>query len=153
MFFIYSHFLLIIVSFETKEEHLKGCGLVEAKVRHLGTILERNGFIRMVHANPEIFELSPECCKKTSPNSVFAVGMEFHQLVAGASIDLTTKVQKFTDVGKYTYWRKIVFVYQNYIKMTVFTFFPSFLIIVMRHAISNNIYSETSRIETKYVKK
>lgn len=131
----YKHFILLIASSSTKDEHLEWYGLVESKIRHLVTILERNRFIQLVHANPEIFKVKPDYFKnerklmdgnnevtyEERPNSLWAVGLEFHKISA-ASINLTAEIQNFTNA-------------------------------VMKHATAIKMYKETMRIEAKYVKK
>ncbi|XP_065199596.1 poly(A) polymerase type 3 isoform X1 [Planococcus citri] len=130
----YKHFILLIASSSTTEEHLEWYGLVEAKVRHLVTILEKNKCICQVHANPEIFKLKPDYFEtigsespkenepvEQRPNSLWAVGLEFAE-VKGASINLTPEIQNFTNA-------------------------------VMKHANGIKMYKETMKIETKYVRR
>ncbi len=96
---------------KTKEEHLEWNGLLEAKIRHLVTVLERNEHIEIVHVNPEIFKLKPDYFKTDGasgsanqsceevPNSLWFIGLKFGQ-VSRVSINLTGEIQKFTDEGK-----------------------------------------------------
>lgn len=112
IFSFFRHFILLIASSSTKDEHLEWYGLVESKIRHLVTILERNRFIQLVHANPEIFKVKPDYFKnerklmdgnnevtyEERPNSLWAVGLEFHKISA-ASINLTAEIQNFTNAG------------------------------------------------------
>ena len=51
----YRHFIVLICSANTKEDHLAWCGLVESKIRILVANFERNPGVNLVHVNPEQF--------------------------------------------------------------------------------------------------
>ncbi|KAK7590419.1 hypothetical protein V9T40_002032 [Parthenolecanium corni] len=126
----YKHFIMLLASSHTNEEHLRWTGLLEAKIRHLVAILERNMFIETVHVNPSIFKLRQDFFKVETadgihfeelPNSLWFIGLKFGPISYG-SINLTREIQKFTDE-------------------------------VMKHANNINMYQETMKIEAKYVKR
>ena len=99
--FFYSHFLLLVTSSATKEDHLEWYGLVESKLRQLVSLLERNPLISLVHVNTESFKLKAELTEdaKETPNSVWAIGLEFHKITS-ANINLTHEVQGFANAGE-----------------------------------------------------
>lgn len=101
---------MLLASSHTNEEHLRWTGLLEAKIRHLVAILERNMFIETVHVNPSNFKLRPDFFKVETadgvhyeelPNSLWFIGLKFGQISYG-SINLTREIQKFTDEGTCT---------------------------------------------------
>lgn len=60
-FYRYNHFLVLLVTSRSADDHLEWCGLVESKVRYLIGNLERNKFIALAHVNPRCFnEISAE---------------------------------------------------------------------------------------------
>lgn len=60
-FYRYNHFLVLLVTSRSAEDHLEWCGLVESKIRYLIGNLERNLFIALAHVNPKCFnEISAE---------------------------------------------------------------------------------------------
>lgn len=60
-FYRYNHFLVLLVTSRSAEDHLEWVGLVESKVRYLIGNLERNQFIALAHVNPRCFnEISAE---------------------------------------------------------------------------------------------
>lgn len=99
-FFRYRHFIVLLVSSQTSEDHLEWCGLVESKIRFLIGNLERNAHIALAHVNPKCFEhhgdklLSgegePEKC------SMWFIGLEFERS-ENLNVDLTDNIQSFTD--------------------------------------------------------
>lgn len=98
---------MLLASSHTNEEHLRWTGLLEAKIRHLVAILERNMFIETVHVNPSIFKLRQDFFKVETadgihfeelPNSLWFIGLKFGPISYG-SINLTREIQKFTDEG------------------------------------------------------
>lgn len=107
--FRYRHFLVLLVSSQTAEDHLEWCGLVESKVRYLVGNLERNQHISLAHVNPKCFERS----KQTSLNgsitdandklitapfcSMWFIGMEFKK-TENLNVDLTESIQNFTNL-------------------------------------------------------
>lgn len=123
-FYRYTHFLVLLATSRSAEDHLEWCGLVESKVRHLITNLERNQFIAMAHVHPKCFnemnavamtnievkmreEMAEE--KKASltdsdstlpalqPHcSLWFIGLEFEQ-TENLNVDLTDNIQNFTD--------------------------------------------------------
>lgn len=52
----YRHFIVLLVSSSTADDHLEWCGLIESKVRILIGNLERNQHINLAHVNPKCFE-------------------------------------------------------------------------------------------------
>ncbi|XP_065199639.1 poly(A) polymerase type 3-like [Planococcus citri] len=127
----YKHLMFLIASSSTNDEHLEWRGLIEAKVWHLVTFLERNPGVCKVHVNPEIFELTTDYFKNNGsdspkendqveqkPNSMWVLGLEFNE-VKGTSLNLTPEIQDFTNA-------------------------------VMRHANGIKMYRETMKIVAKY---
>lgn len=135
-FMKYKHFIVLIATSATKEEHLEWYGLVESKIRHLVLILEKNKHIHIVHANPEVFKLKEGSIfphrdseepdedfvdPAELPNSLWFVGLEFVK-VGILNINLTHEIQNFINA-------------------------------VLRHATGIKMYKETMKIEAKYVRR
>lgn len=55
-FLKYRHFIVLLVSSSTADDHLEWCGLIESKIRILIGNLERNQHINLAHVNPKCFE-------------------------------------------------------------------------------------------------
>ncbi|GAB0097190.1 Poly(A) polymerase [Sergentomyia squamirostris] len=95
-FFQYRHFIVLLVSSHTAEDHLEWCGLVESKVRCLILNLERNLHIALAQVNPKCFDQTPSK-NSTSPFcSMWFIGLEF-QRMENLNVDLTESIQTFTD--------------------------------------------------------
>lgn len=106
----YRHFIVLLVSSQTPEDHLEWCGLVESKVRYLINNLERNQHISLAHVNPKCFEPtksvtsngnSSTCDKNDSvilaPHcSMWFIGLEFER-TENLNVDLTESIQHFTN--------------------------------------------------------
>jgi poly(A) polymerase len=60
----YRHFIVLLVSSATADDHLEWCGLIESKIRILIGNLERNQHINLAHVNPKCFEKSTGTQKK-----------------------------------------------------------------------------------------
>lgn len=116
----YRHFIVLLVSSSTADDHLEWCGLIESKIRLLIANLERNIHINLAHVNPKCFDKVPS--KKDnivtaksdesgeekpvvdgSENeaesefcSMWFIGLEFERS-ANLNVDLTTNIQAFTD--------------------------------------------------------
>lgn len=60
----YRHFIVLLVSSTTADDHLEWCGLIESKIRILIGNLERNQHINLAHVNPKCFEKSTGALKK-----------------------------------------------------------------------------------------
>lgn len=107
--FRYRHFLVLLVSSQTAEDHLEWCGLVESKVRCLVGFLERNQHISLAHVNPKCFERSKQASLNgslTDANdklitaafcSMWFIGMEFKK-TENLNVDLTESIQTFTNL-------------------------------------------------------
>lgn len=63
-FLKYRHFIVLLVSSATADDHLEWCGLIESKIRILIGNLERNQHINLAHVNPKCFERSTGVAKK-----------------------------------------------------------------------------------------
>lgn len=63
-FLKYRHFIVLLVSSATADDHLEWCGLIESKIRILIGNLERNQHINLAHVNPKCFEKSTGNAKK-----------------------------------------------------------------------------------------
>lgn len=55
-FLKYRHFIVLLVSSATADDHLEWCGLIESKIRILIGNLERNQHIQLAHVNPKSFD-------------------------------------------------------------------------------------------------
>ncbi|VVC95682.1 unnamed protein product [Leptidea sinapis] len=55
----YKHFIVLLASSAGADDHLQWCGLIESKIRHLITTLERNQHITIAHVNPECYNSVP----------------------------------------------------------------------------------------------
>ena len=63
-FLKYRHFIVLLVSSSTADDHLEWCGLIESKIRILIGNLERNQHINLAHVNPQCFEKPVSTTKK-----------------------------------------------------------------------------------------
>ncbi|KAG4070505.1 hypothetical protein HA402_005737 [Bradysia odoriphaga] len=93
-FFRYRHFIVLLVSSQSAEDHLEWCGLVESKIRLLINNLERNLHIALAHVNPKCFQQiqqlqAPFC-------SMWFIGLEFEKS-ENLNVDLTENIQGFTN--------------------------------------------------------
>lgn len=117
----YRHFIVLLVSSATADDHLEWCGLIESKIRILIGNLERNQHINLAHVNPKCFE-KPAGSAKSKDNksntadnksetsndnneesqndsdycSMWFIGLEFERS-ANLNVDLTVNIQSFTD--------------------------------------------------------
>ncbi|XP_019871884.1 poly(A) polymerase type 3 isoform X2 [Aethina tumida] len=91
----YRHFIVLLVSAETPEDHLEWCGLVESKVRLLVGTLERNQYITLAHINPECFDQLESQKEPGVITSMWFIGLEFAK-VENLNINLTNDIQLFT---------------------------------------------------------
>ncbi|XP_041985907.1 poly(A) polymerase alpha isoform X2 [Aricia agestis] len=55
----YRHFIVLLASSAKPHDQLTWCGLIESKIRHLITTLERNQHITIAHVNPECYNSVP----------------------------------------------------------------------------------------------
>lgn len=115
-FFQYRHFIVLLVSSQTAEDHLEWCGFIESKIRVLITHVERNVHISLAHVNPKCFDQIPLGSKtaaddktKTQQNgdanktlvsapfcSMWFIGLEFKK-TENLNVDLTESIQNFTN--------------------------------------------------------
>lgn len=106
--FRYRHFIVLLVSSQTAEDHLEWCGLVEAKVRILIGHLERNQHIALAHVNPKCFDTVNNSQNSRSQEeeqtqsitsspfcSMWFIGLEFER-TENLNVDLTESIQNFT---------------------------------------------------------
>lgn len=63
-FLKYRHFIVLLVSSSTADDHLEWCGLIESKIRILIGNLERNQHINLAHVNSKCFEKPTSAIKK-----------------------------------------------------------------------------------------
>lgn len=130
----YRHFLVLLVSSQTAEDHLEWCGLVESKVRYLVGNLERNQYISLAHVNPKCFDRQEKQAAMngtitdandklvTAPYcSMWFIGMEFKK-TENLNVDLTESIQNFTNL-------------------------------VHKHATSINLQKEGMEIEARHVRR
>lgn len=106
----YRHFIVLLVSSQSAEDHLEWCGLVESKVRLLITNLERNQHISLAHVNPKCFERTKSAAGSnvgsgndvtdklvSAPHcSMWFIGLEFER-TENLNVDLTESIQQFTN--------------------------------------------------------
>lgn len=59
-FMRYRHFIVLIASNPNKEQYMDWVRLVESKIRHLVSALEKNQHINLVHINPQGFQQTKE---------------------------------------------------------------------------------------------
>lgn len=69
----YRHFIVLLVSSSTADDHLEWCGLIESKIRILIGNLERNQHINLAHVNPKCFEKSTGSAKEKGSNAAAAI--------------------------------------------------------------------------------
>lgn len=105
----YRHFLVLLVSSQTAEDHLEWCGLVESKIRYLVGSLDKNQHISLAHVNPNCFErVKPAVINGnitdandkliTAPFcSMWFIGMDFKK-TENLNVDLTECIQGFTNL-------------------------------------------------------
>ncbi|KAL0810507.1 hypothetical protein ABMA28_010628 [Loxostege sticticalis] len=55
----YKHFIVLLAAAASTDDQLQWCGLIESKIRHLITTLERNQHITIAHVNPECYNSVP----------------------------------------------------------------------------------------------
>ncbi|XP_043226235.1 poly(A) polymerase type 3-like isoform X1 [Amphibalanus amphitrite] len=91
----YRHYLMIVVSADTEDDLLEFRGLVESKIRHLVTSLDRNQNISLVHVNPETLPPPPDSAPGAH-SCVWALGLVFNKS-EHLNVDLTLEIQNFTE--------------------------------------------------------
>lgn len=107
LFFLkYKHFIMLLVSANTPEDHLEWSGLVESKIRLLVGNLERNQYINLAHINPESFQVpesmhsdlfsSPNAGNKQRCSTMWFIGLELEK-AENLNLDLTRDIQIFTE--------------------------------------------------------
>ncbi|XP_045462081.1 poly(A) polymerase type 3 [Harmonia axyridis] len=97
LFFLkYRHFIVLLVSANTPEDHLEWCGLVESKVRLLIGNLERNQYIKLAHINPENFNLLESQIQPNQQSVMWFIGLEFAKS-EHLNLDLTIDIQTFIE--------------------------------------------------------
>ncbi|TKR60665.1 hypothetical protein L596_027878 [Steinernema carpocapsae] len=95
----YKHFIALVCSASTKEDHLVYCGLVESKIRFLVAALERSAAVNMVHVNPKQYEpLRPlqVPVEEDVTATVWFVGVDLNKQLK-KNIDLAKEIQIFGD--------------------------------------------------------
>ncbi|XP_044756486.1 poly(A) polymerase type 3 [Coccinella septempunctata] len=95
-FLKYRHFIVLLVSANTAEDHLEWCGLVESKVRLLIGNLERNQYITLAHINPESFSLLEAQKQQNQHCIMWFIGLEFAKS-EHLNLDLTIDIQNFIE--------------------------------------------------------
>ncbi|KAJ3634788.1 hypothetical protein MTP99_007733 [Tenebrio molitor] len=97
LFFMkYKHFIVLLVSAESAEDHLEWCGLVESKFRLLIGNLERNQFITLAHINPESFSQLESQREPNTHCAMWFIGLEFAK-TENLNVNLTYDIQSFTE--------------------------------------------------------
>ncbi|XP_035450928.1 poly(A) polymerase type 3 [Spodoptera frugiperda] len=124
----YKHFIVLLASSASPDDQLQWCGLIESKIRHLITTLERNTHITIAHVNPECYnsvplntnngqplalppgapmpaDPSPEVKKNENGEvianycSMWFIGLVFEK--TNLNVDLTCDIQTFTEAVNY----------------------------------------------------
>ncbi|KOB64831.1 Poly a polymerase, partial [Operophtera brumata] len=119
----YKHFIVLLASSATTDDQLQWCGLVESRIRHLITHLERNQQITIAHVNPECYNsvplytnngqplALPPVCSIKKPTCVFQgvvlpnycsmwfIGLVFEKNIL--NVDLTSDISSFTKAVHY----------------------------------------------------
>lgn len=91
----YRHFIVLEASSATEEDQLQWEGLVESKVRHLISSLERES-ISLAHVWPRTYPAASDSGSKT-PACYWFVGLVVGGGVGG-QLDLTAPIKTFTDI-------------------------------------------------------
>lgn len=102
----YRHFIVLLVSSQSAEDHLEWCGLVESRVRTLIGMLANNQHISLAHVNPKCFERTKVASggngggdagdKPVMHCSMWFIGLEFER-TENLNVDLTESIQYFTN--------------------------------------------------------
>lgn len=92
----YKHFIVLLASASTADDHLEWCGLVESKVRHLIGNLERNQHITLAHVNPDSFPHLDAQADTATYCSMWFIGLDFLKS-ENLNVDLTYDIQSFTE--------------------------------------------------------
>ncbi|CAH0718570.1 unnamed protein product, partial [Brenthis ino] len=119
----YKHFIMLMASSARAPDQLQWCGLVESKIRHLITTLERNQHITIAHVNPECYNsvplntnngqplalppgtpVPPENANengevKANVCSMWFIGLVFDK--TNVNVDLTYDISSFTEAVHY----------------------------------------------------
>lgn len=95
-FLKYRHFIVLLVSADSSDDHLEWCGLVESKVRLLIATLEHNPYIKLAHINPESFSQLETQREPNTHCSMWFIGLEFNYR-ENLNVDLTSDIKKFTE--------------------------------------------------------
>ena len=89
----YKHFIVLIAS-----NSAEFIGLVESKIRHLVTNLEKHKCIKLAHVNPKSFEITESNEEgKEDQLVLWFIGLSFDASQSNLSIDLTPDIQYFID--------------------------------------------------------
>ncbi|XP_026324473.1 poly(A) polymerase type 3 [Hyposmocoma kahamanoa] len=124
----YKHFIVLLASSGSADDQLQWCGLIESRIRHLITTLERNQHITLAHVNPECYNsvplhanggqplaLPPDAVVHTDPApeikkndngevipnlcSMWFIGLVFEK--TNVNVDLTYDISSFTKAVHY----------------------------------------------------
>uniref|UniRef100_A0AC34RE68 Poly(A) polymerase RNA-binding domain-containing protein n=1 Tax=Panagrolaimus sp. JU765 TaxID=591449 RepID=A0AC34RE68_9BILA len=97
----YKHFICLLCTTESEEDHLTFGSLVESKIRHLITFFERNQCVNLCHINPKKFKPLPNCELSVPYENpvvtLWFVGLELNKQMR-KNIDLTNEIQQFSDL-------------------------------------------------------
>ncbi|XP_026701063.1 poly(A) polymerase gamma [Athene cunicularia] len=95
----YNHYIVLMASASTEEQHLEWVGLVESKIRVLVANFERNEFITIAHVKPESFPGNKEFHKRSRYVSMWFLGLRFKKLenAERLNVDLTYDIHLFQD--------------------------------------------------------
>lgn len=77
-FFIYRHYLVVVVTGDEKRRFKERCGLVESRLRVLVNNLENNRYVKLAHVNCRAFGKGPQDDDVEFVKKWF-VGIEFDQ--------------------------------------------------------------------------
>lgn len=94
-FFVkYRHYLMVIATASCEDDLLEFRGLVESKIRHLVTSLDRNQCINLVHVSPDTLPTDTDTVGTHS--CVWALGLVFNK-AEHLNVDITMEIQSFTE--------------------------------------------------------
>ena len=94
----YKHFIVLEASSNSEEEQLEWYGLVESKVRHLISNLERDPSISLAHVWPKTYPSLEEGREKTCCYWFIGIVVKPASEGGNSNLDLTTAIKKFSEL-------------------------------------------------------
>ncbi|XP_055345537.1 poly(A) polymerase type 3-like [Paramacrobiotus metropolitanus] len=120
-FFLYNHFIIVMVSAKTKEDLKSWKGCVESRLRTLVTQLENNEFLTVAHIWPSDLPMKPEYAAPGAVGIQWFVGLDFDFPKGGkVNLNLTHDVNTFLEsvrsFGRHSTWKEGMEVAAKYCK-------------------------------------